>query len=72
MIWCERKMRKGQECTLKTMTPDDWLQLELLRGVNDPMLQKRLLQERSPTLNDLISIATQWQSAENAQISFGK
>ena len=69
MIWCVHKMRKGQECTLKTMTPDDWLQLELLRGVNDPMLQKRLLQERSPTL---ISIATQWQSAENAQISFGK
>ena len=69
MIGCEHKMRKGQECTLKTMTPDDWLQLELLRGVNDTILQKRLLQERSPTL---ISIATQWQSAENAQISFGK
>ena len=52
------------------MTPDNWLELELLWGVNNPMLQKRLLQQRNPTLKDLISIATQWQSAESTQISF--
>ena len=56
---------------MKTMTPNDWLQLELLQWVDDLGLQKRLLQERNPMLNDLISIATQWQNEENAQISFG-
>ena len=36
--WWERKMKKGQECALETMKPDNWLQLELLQGVNDPGL----------------------------------
>ena len=71
MTWWERKLRKGQECSLSTMTPKDWLQQELLRGVNDPGLQRKLLQERDPKLEDLINIATLWQNAEDAQQSFG-
>ena len=53
------------------MSSDNWLELELIRGFNDPQLQKRLLQERDPTLKTLVGIATQWQSAESAQVSFG-
>ena len=33
MTWWERKMQQGQECSHDTMTPKDWLQQELLRGV---------------------------------------
>ena len=49
------------------MTTKDWLQQELLRGVNDPGLQRRLLQEINPNLEDLINNATLW----HAQQSFG-
>ena len=41
--------------------------LELVRGVNDTMLQQRLLQEETPTLKNLVKIAKLWQSAESAQ-----
>ena len=53
------------------MTLDNWLELELLRGINDQNLQKRLLQEKDPALRDMVSIATAWQSAEDvAQFIF--
>ena len=52
------------------MTIDNWLELELVRGINDQNLQKRLLRERNPMLQDMISIATQWQSAETAMAQF--
>ena len=39
------------------MTTNNWLELELVRGINDQNLQKRLLQERNPMLQDMISIA---------------
>ena len=52
------------------MTIDNWLELELVRGINDQSLQKRLLQERNPMLQDMISIATQWQSAETTMAQF--
>ena len=53
------------------MTPKDWLQQELLRGVYDSGLQKKLLQERNPKLEDLINIATLWQNADSAQVAMG-
>jgi hypothetical protein len=53
-----------------TMTIDNWLELELVRGINDQNLQKRLFRERNPMLQDMISIATQWQSAETAMAQF--
>ena len=66
-------MKKGHECALKTMTPNNWLELELLWGINDQRLQKRLLQERNPTLKDMVLIATAWQSVESmAQLCFGR
>ena len=58
MAWWERKLQRGQECSLDAMAPKDWLQQELLRGVYDSDLQKKLLLERNPTLEDLINIAT--------------
>ena len=50
MAWWERKLQKGQECSHTDMTPNDWLQLELLRNVYDSELQRKLLQEREPKL----------------------
>ena len=55
---------------ITTMTIDNWLELELVRGINDQGLQKRILLERNPTLQAMISIATQWQSAETAMAQF--
>ena len=55
---------------ITTMTTDNWLELELVRGINDQGLQKRILRERNPMLQDMISIATQWQSAEIAMAQF--
>ena len=54
------------------MTPKDWLQQELLRGVYDNELQKKLLQQRNPTLEDLINIATLYQNADSAQVPMAK
>jgi hypothetical protein len=54
------------------MTPKDWLQQELLRGVYDTDLQKKLLQERNPTLDELINIATLYQNADSAQVAMAK
>ena len=63
-------MIKAQECMIMTMTINNWLELELIWGINDQNLQKRLLQEKNPMLKDMISIATQWQSAETAMAQF--
>ena len=52
------------------MTVDNWLELELIRGVNNQNLQKRILQEHNPMLRDMVSIATLWQSAETAMAQF--
>ena len=52
------------------MTSNNWLELELIRGVSDTMLQKKLLQEEAPTLKQLVSISQQWQAADSAQASF--
>ena len=58
MAWWERKLQKGQECSHTDMTPNDWLQLDLLRNIYDSELQRKLLQEREPELEELIKIAT--------------
>ena len=70
MTWWEIKMKKAQEGMITTMTIDNWLELELVRGINDQGLQKRILLERNPMLQAMISIATQWQSAETAMAQF--
>ena len=72
MTWWERKLQKGQECSHDMMTPKDWLQQELLLGVYDSDLQKKLLQERTPTLEELINIATLYQNADSAQVAMAK
>jgi hypothetical protein len=63
-------MRKAQECMIMTMTINIWLELELVRGIRDQKLQRRLLQEKDPMLKDMINIATQWQSVEDAVAQF--
>ena len=69
MAWWERKLQKGQECSHTDMTPNDWLQLELLRNVYDSKLQRKLLEVREPKLEELLKIATLWQQADSAQTS---
>ena len=63
-------MTKAQEGMIISMTAENWLKLELVRGISDQGLQKRILQERNPMLRDMISIATRWQSAEDAMAQF--
>jgi hypothetical protein len=53
------------------MRGNDWLALELIRGVSDAELQKKLLQEQEPSLQQLVRIAEQWQAADSAQTAFG-
>ena len=58
---------------IMTTTNDNWLELELVRGINDQSLQKRLLQERDPMLRDMISgnlnyTRDQKEKEENTQI----
>jgi hypothetical protein len=47
------------ECDLGAMTDNNWLRMELVRGVNDTRLQKWLLQEQQATLPQMIFIAKQ-------------
>ena len=63
-------MIKAQEGMIDSMTVDNWLELEQIRGVNDQNLQKRILQEHNPMLRDMVSIAMLWQSAETAMAQF--
>ena len=63
-------MTKAQEAMIVAMTAENWLELELIQGINDPNLQKRILQECNPKLQDMVSIATRWQSAEDAIAQF--
>ena len=69
--WWEKKRSKAVECDLKAIKEDDWLVLELIRGVSDTMLQKRLLQEHQASLAQLVLIAEQWQAADSARAAFG-
>ena len=69
LTWWERKMQRGQECSQGSMTPKDWLQQELIRCVYDTELQRKLLQERDPTLEGLIKIGTLHQNADSAQVA---
>ena len=62
-------MKKAQEGMIRTMKTNNWLELELVRGINHQGLQKRILRERNPMLQDMISIATLWQSAETTRPS---
>ena len=34
LLWWETRLKKAQECALKTMSSDNWLVLELVPGVN--------------------------------------
>ena len=63
-------MIKAQEGMIDSMTVDNWLELELIRGVNDQNLKKKILREHNPMLQDMVSIATLWQSAETAMAQF--
>ena len=58
--WWETKLWKAKECALKDMSSNNWLEMELIRGVSDTELQKKLLQVEKPTLPLLVKIAQKW------------
>merc|ERR1711940_210822 len=70
LTWWERKMKKAQEAMIAAMTTENWLELELIQGINDPNLRKRILQECNPKLQDMVCIAKRWQSAKDATAQF--
>ena len=45
------------------VTSDQIMELELIRGVCDPKLRERLLQEKDRELANLVGIADRWQTA---------
>ena len=51
-------MTKAQEGMIISMTAENWLKLELVRGISDQDLQKRILRELNPMMQEMISIAT--------------
>ena len=63
-------MTKAQEAMIVAMTAENWLELELIQGISDPNLRKRILQECDPKLQDMVCIAKRWQSAEDAIAQF--
>ena len=69
--WWERKKAMAAECDLEAMKGNDWIRLELVRGVSDTGLQERLLQEQQAALPQLVLIAKQWQVADGTQTVFG-
>ena len=70
-VWWDKKKAKAVECALETMGRDDIMKLELVRGVSDSMLQKKLLMEQKPTLATLVQIAEQWQQSDSVQTALG-
>lgn len=69
-VWWDKKKTKAVECALEEMKKDVVMMLELVRGVSDTMLQKKLLQEQEPTLSKLVRIVEQWQAADIVQTAF--
>jgi hypothetical protein len=63
-------MKKAQEAMIVAMTAENWLELELIQGINDPNLRKRILQECNPKLQDMVCIAKRWQLAKDATAQF--
>ena len=70
-VWWDKRKAKAVECALETMNRDDVMMLELVRGVSDTMLQKKLLMEQQPKLSVLVRIAEQWQALDSVQTALG-
>ena len=54
-------------CQLETMTSEDILILHLIDGVFDPKLREKLLQQKDPTLTNLVATAVSWETASEVQ-----
>jgi hypothetical protein len=63
-------MKKAQEAMIVAMTAENWMELALIQGINDPNLRKQILQECDPKLQDMVCIAKRWQSTEDAIAQF--
>ena len=55
--WWAIKLTKAKECDLDTISKDEILLLELIRGVHDPKLKEEFLKQQNPTLANLKSLA---------------
>jgi hypothetical protein len=70
-IWWTKKQAKAKECNLDKVNKDEMMMLEVIRGVSDPKLRERFLQEKDPTLSSLVGIAGRWQMACDVQSVLG-
>ena len=61
--WWTQKKSKARDCDLGGVTRAQIMELELIRGVCYPKLQKRLLQEKDREIDNLVGIADRWQQA---------
>ena len=68
--WWVLKKSKASECDLDKITKDEVMMLELISGVNDPKLREEFLKTKDPTLEKLVGIAEQWQTASNVGKNF--
>jgi hypothetical protein len=62
--WWDRVKAKAVECALSKMTEDDMMMLQMIRGVSDSLLQKKLLQEEKPACTNHRSMASSGQRAD--------
>ena len=62
--WWDRVNAKAVECALSQMTEDDMMMLQMIRGVSDSLLQKKLLQEEKPACTNRRSMASSGQRAD--------
>ena len=62
--WWDRVKAKAVECALSKMTEDDMMMLQMIQGVSDSLLQKKLLQEEKPACTNRRSMASSGQRAD--------
>ena len=65
------KLLKAKECELENINREDILLVELIRGVRDNKLRAEFLKQPNPTVENLVAIAQNWQTASVTGKAFG-
>ena len=65
------KLLKAKECELENITREDIFLVELIRGVQDDKLRAEFLKQPNPTVENLVAIAQNWQTASVTGKAFG-
>ena len=65
------KLMKAKECDLENINREAILLGELIRGVRDDKLRAEFLKQPNPTVDNLVAIAQNWQTASVTGKAFG-